>query len=60
LLKLVYWKGVVPSLIPQPSFPPWGMMVWGGLFILFYFVSIRRVFRIKTRVKTEMEGMRGQ
>jgi tetratricopeptide (TPR) repeat protein len=53
ILKLVYWNGVVPSSIAQPVTVQWGTIFWGGLFLFFYFYSLRKVLGLKPRFKTE-------
>ncbi|MDI7258287.1 MAG: tetratricopeptide repeat protein [Thermodesulfobacteriota bacterium] len=47
ILRLIFWDGVLPDPILQPSFSWWGAFFWGGLFILFYILSIRRLRRQK-------------
>jgi tetratricopeptide (TPR) repeat protein len=53
ILRFVYWNGVVPPSIAQPSTNPWRMIFWGGLFIIFYLFSVRKVFRLKPGFETE-------
>jgi tetratricopeptide (TPR) repeat protein len=53
ILRFIYWNGVIPSSIPQLSSNPWSMIFWGGLFIIFYFLSVRQVFQLKPRFETE-------
>ena len=53
ILKFAYWNGVVPSAIAQPAAFQWGTILWGGLFLFFYFYSLRKVLGLKPRFKTE-------
>jgi tetratricopeptide (TPR) repeat protein len=53
ILKLLYWKGVMPSSIGQPLTFQWGMIFWGGLFLFFYVYFLRKVLRLKPRFKIE-------
>ncbi len=53
ILRFIYWNGVIPSSIAQPSPNLWRMIFWGGLFIIFYFLSIRQIVRLKPRFETE-------
>ena len=47
VLKFVYWNGVIPSSIPQLSPASWNIVFWGVLFVLFYFLVIRQIVRLK-------------
>jgi tetratricopeptide (TPR) repeat protein len=53
ILRFAYWDGVMTSSVPQPPPTLWGMIFWGGLFILFYFLSIRQIVQLKPRFETE-------
>lgn len=53
ILRFIYWNGVIPSSIAQPSPNLWRMIFWGGLFIIFYFLSIRQIYRLKPRLEAE-------
>ena len=53
ILRFIYWNGVIPSPIAQPSFGLWRMIFWGGLFALFYVLSIRQIYRLKTKFEGE-------
>ena len=52
ILKFAYWNGVVPSSIAQVVGFPWGPVLWGILFLLFYSYSLRKVLGLKPRFKT--------
>jgi tetratricopeptide (TPR) repeat protein len=53
ILKFIYWNGVIPSPIAQLFPNLWGMIFWGGLFIILYFLSIRQIYRLKLRFETK-------
>jgi tetratricopeptide (TPR) repeat protein len=53
ILRFIYWNGVIPSSIVQPSPNLWRIIFWGGLFIIFYFLSIRQIYRLKPRFEAE-------
>jgi tetratricopeptide (TPR) repeat protein len=53
ILRFVYWDGVITASFTPPPPTPWGAIFWGGLFILFYFLSVRQTLRIKSRVEAE-------
>jgi len=53
ILRFVYWNGVITSSLTLPSSALWRLIFWGGLFILFYFFSIRKIVRLKPRFETE-------
>jgi tetratricopeptide (TPR) repeat protein len=55
ILRFIYWNGVIPSAIPQISLTPWRMIFWGGLFIIFYYLSVRQVFQLKPRSGLEKD-----
>jgi hypothetical protein len=52
ILRFVYWNGVIPSSIAQLSPVFWRNIFWGGLFVLFYFLIIRQIVRIRPRFET--------
>ena len=47
ILRFIFWEGVLPDFLLQASPSWWGALIWGGLFILFYILSIRRGRRQK-------------
>jgi hypothetical protein len=44
--------------LSQPSLVLLRGILWGGLFIAFYLLSIRRTYRLKPRYETE-RGLKG-
>jgi tetratricopeptide (TPR) repeat protein len=60
ILRFVYWNGVMPSPIPQLSTSFWRWIFWGGLFLLFYILSVRHLYRLKPKVETESERPGGR
>jgi tetratricopeptide (TPR) repeat protein len=59
ILRFVYWNGVIPFPLPQLSFTVWKWIFWGGLFAIFYFFSIRQLYRFKSKFETGSERSRG-
>jgi tetratricopeptide (TPR) repeat protein len=53
ILRFIYWNGVIPPSIAQLSTNPWRMIFWGGLFIIFYLFSVRKVFQFKPSFEAE-------
>jgi tetratricopeptide (TPR) repeat protein len=53
ILRFIYWNGVIPSSIAQLSLNLWRMIFWGALFIIFYLLSLRQIYRLKPRFETE-------
>ncbi len=51
LLKFLFWSGRVPGSILQHPFSWEGLLSWGSLFILFYFI----IYRKEARRKPEFE-----
>ena len=49
ILKFVYWNGVMAPFNTQPPMTFLRWIFWGGLFFVFYFFSLRRIYRFKTR-----------
>ena len=60
ILRFVYWSGVMPSPLPQLFSPFWSYIFWGGLFIIFYVLSIRYLYRLKPKFETENDQPRGR
>ncbi len=56
ILRFVYWNGVMPSPLPQVFMGFWRWIFWVGLFLIFYILSVRHLYRLKP--KFEMEGER--
>jgi tetratricopeptide (TPR) repeat protein len=59
ILRFTYWNGVIPSSLPQLSFTVWRLIFWGGLFAIFYILSIRRLLRLKSKFEMGTERSRG-
>jgi tetratricopeptide (TPR) repeat protein len=55
ILRFVYWNGVMPSSFPSLHSTLWGWIFWGGFFLLFYILSVRHLFRLKTKFEAESE-----
>jgi tetratricopeptide (TPR) repeat protein len=55
ILRFVYWNGVMPSSFPPQHSTLWGWIFWGGLFLLFYILSVRHLLRLKPKFETESE-----
>ncbi|MGZ3493551.1 MAG: tetratricopeptide repeat protein, partial [Thermodesulfobacteriota bacterium] len=60
VLKFVYWRGVMPSALPQPFSSFWSYIFWAGLFIVFYILSVRYLYRLKPKFGAESERPRGR
>jgi tetratricopeptide (TPR) repeat protein len=60
ILRFVYWNGVISSPIPQLSSPLWRWIFWGGLFLIFYILSVRHLYRLKPKSETESERSGGR
>ena len=52
VLRFIYWNGVINLSIPQSPTVVLRWIFWGGLFILFYILSLRRVYRLKPKYET--------
>jgi tetratricopeptide (TPR) repeat protein len=59
ILRFVHWNGVIPFPLPQLAFTVWKWIFWGGLFAIFYFFSIRQLYRFKSKFETGSERSRG-
>jgi tetratricopeptide (TPR) repeat protein len=60
ILRFFYWNGVTPSPFPQLVSTFWRWIFWGGLFLLFYILSVRHLYRLKPKFETEGEGLSGR
>ncbi len=60
ILKFVYWRGVMPSVLPQLFSAFWSYIFWGGLFIIFYILSVRHLYRLKPKFEMENERPRSR
>jgi len=55
ILRFIYWGGAMPSSFPRLSLNVWRWILWGGLFLIFYFVLVRQIYRLKARFKSEKD-----
>jgi tetratricopeptide (TPR) repeat protein len=53
--RFVYWSGAIPSPFPQLSLTLWRWIFWGGLFLIFYILSVRQIHLLESKYKTEKE-----
>jgi tetratricopeptide (TPR) repeat protein len=60
ILRFVYWSGVMPSPFPQLVSTFWRWIFWGVLFLLFYILSVRQLYRLKPKFETEREPSGGR
>jgi len=60
ILRFFYWNGVMLSPIPQLYSTFWRGIFWGGLFLLFYILSVRNLYRLKPKFETEGERSGGR
>jgi hypothetical protein len=58
VFRFVYWDGAMRLSLSQPSLVLMRGILWGGLFIAFYFLSVRRAYRLKPRYDAE-RGLKG-
>jgi hypothetical protein len=60
ILRFIYWNGVMPSSFPQLSSSLWKWIFWGGLFLIFYILSVRKSYRLKPEFEMESERSVGR
>jgi len=53
ILRFIYWKGVLPSSAVELFLTPWDTVFWGGLFVIFYLLSLWRIHRLKPGFEIE-------
>jgi tetratricopeptide (TPR) repeat protein len=53
IFRFVYWDGALKLSLSQPSLVLVRGILWGGLFIVFYLLSIRRAYRLRPRYDAE-------
>jgi tetratricopeptide (TPR) repeat protein len=58
VFRFVYWDGAMRLSLSQPSLVLVRGILWGGLFIVFYLLSIRRAYRLKPSYEAE-RGSKG-
>ncbi len=54
VMRFIYWNGAVTLSEIQLPPSPWNLLFWGGLFILFYLLSLRQSFRLKSKFSAEL------
>ncbi|NWG04827.1 MAG: tetratricopeptide repeat protein [Syntrophaceae bacterium] len=59
ILRLFYWEGAMPSSFPSSHSSSWRWIFWGGVFLLFYILSVRHLYHLKPKFETEVERTRG-
>jgi len=49
VMRFVHWNGVI--MLSWVRSPPslWTWIVWGGLFVLIYLISLRQIYRLKPK-----------
>ena len=55
ILRFVYWRGVMLSSLPPLFTTLWSWLFWGGIFFIFYILSIRNIYQMKPKFDTESE-----
>jgi len=60
ILRFVYWDGAIPPSLPHLSPALWRWIFWGGLFLVFYIFSVRRLHRLKSKFEMEKGRLRGR
>jgi tetratricopeptide (TPR) repeat protein len=53
IVRFAYWNGAISSSFPQASSALWKWILWGGLFVIFYILSVRQFYRLESRFETE-------
>ncbi len=53
ILRFIYWNGVIPSSIAQTSPNLLRIILWEGLFLIFYLLSLRQIYRLKPSFEIE-------
>jgi tetratricopeptide (TPR) repeat protein len=60
ILRFAYWNGAVSSSLPQTFSTFWKWIFWGGLFVIFYILSVRQIYRLKSKFEMEDERSGGR
>lgn len=60
VLRFAYWDGVMPSSLPQPFSVIWRWIFWGGAGVIFYFLSLRHLYRLSPKFETGSERSVGR
>lgn len=56
ILRFTYWNGM-PSSLPPISSEFWKWILWGGFFLIFYILSVRRFYRKESNLAKEREPL---
>jgi hypothetical protein len=51
VMRFVHWDGVVTHAWVQSLPSLWTWVIWGGLFVLMYLISLRQMYRLKPRFR---------
>jgi len=51
VMRFVHWNGVLTHAWIQSPRSLWTWVLWGGLFVLMYLISLRQIYRLKPRFK---------
>jgi tetratricopeptide (TPR) repeat protein len=59
VLRFVYWNGVIRLSTPDLGWTFWPAFLWGGAFVVFYAIVLRRILRPSPRLRPrpEREGI---
>ena len=60
VLRFAYWDGVMPSPLPTPFSVFWRWVFWGSLFIIFYYLSLRQLYRVNPKFEIGSERSEGR
>jgi tetratricopeptide (TPR) repeat protein len=60
ILRFAYWNGAISSSLPQTFSTFWKWIFWGGLFVIFYVLSVRQIYRLKSKFEMEDERSGGR
>jgi hypothetical protein len=59
-LRFVYWNGAISSPFPQLFSTVWRGIFWGGFFLIFYVLSVRKIYGLKSKFELQSERSGGQ
>jgi tetratricopeptide (TPR) repeat protein len=59
ILRFIYWNGAISSPHPHLFSTFWKGIFWGGLFIIFYFGTVRKLYQMKPEFETGAERTGG-
>jgi hypothetical protein len=60
VLRFVYWNGAISSPFPQLFSTVWRGIFWGGFFLIFYVLSVRKIYGLKSKFELQSERSGGQ